>query len=179
MTDGTVVSFDVAPYVVEVRMTRPEKRNALTLESLAAAIDAAAARSEVRVILLTGAGRSFCAGVGDRGGAGARHDRRPAPRAVLRPRRRGGGRGVPAIRAPRPHPGSDEPQPVATARDRAGRDMLLTSRPMTGAEVHALGFVQRVAPADRLAEAALVVAGEIGANSPCAVPFIKDMRNSG
>lgn len=51
--------------VCEVRLNRPEKRNALTLEmyrALAEALAAAAADEAVRVVLLSGAGACFTAG---------------------------------------------------------------------------------------------------------------------
>jgi enoyl-CoA hydratase/carnithine racemase len=52
-------------HVVEVRITRPERRNALTmavLEELADAFDAVADDPDVRVAVLAGEGKSFCAG---------------------------------------------------------------------------------------------------------------------
>jgi 2-(1,2-epoxy-1,2-dihydrophenyl)acetyl-CoA isomerase len=51
--------------VLRLTMNRPEKLNAVTGElarDLCAAFDAAAADASVRVVVLTGAGRGFCAG---------------------------------------------------------------------------------------------------------------------
>jgi enoyl-CoA hydratase/carnithine racemase len=51
--------------VCELRLDRPEKRNAIThrmYQALAAELHAAAADEGVRVVLLSGAGASFCAG---------------------------------------------------------------------------------------------------------------------
>lgn len=51
--------------VLELRLNRPERLNALTLglvRDLLAAVQAGAADPAVRVILLTGEGRAFCAG---------------------------------------------------------------------------------------------------------------------
>ena len=51
--------------VCELRFDRPEKRNAIThrmYQALAAELHAAAADEAVRVVLLSGAGASFCAG---------------------------------------------------------------------------------------------------------------------
>ena len=51
--------------VCELRFDRPEKRNAIThrmYQGLAAALSAAQADEAVRVVLLSGAGASFCAG---------------------------------------------------------------------------------------------------------------------
>jgi enoyl-CoA hydratase/carnithine racemase len=51
--------------VTELRLNRPEKRNAITFamyESLCAALEAAQADAAVRVVLLSGEGAGFCAG---------------------------------------------------------------------------------------------------------------------
>src|SRR6266849_194146 len=48
-----------------ITLTRPERLNALTVEmaeALSAAFDAAAADESCRALLITGAGRAFCAG---------------------------------------------------------------------------------------------------------------------
>lgn len=55
----------LADSVFWLRLNRPDALNALTpslVESLARAIAAAGASSQVRVVVLTGAGRAFCAG---------------------------------------------------------------------------------------------------------------------
>ena len=59
------VTFHVAARVATITLDRPEARNALTkgvLVSLAAAFDRAAAATDVRVVVLGGAGGHFCAG---------------------------------------------------------------------------------------------------------------------
>src|SRR6478736_2862377 len=61
------------PGIAQLTLNRPEKLNALTTEmvqSLHAHLDDIAADSSVRVVILTGAGRGFCAGL-DLGGYGA------------------------------------------------------------------------------------------------------------
>ena len=53
------------PWGVRLTLNRPDKLNALSAElvdALSAAIDAAAADSDIRVIALAGAGRAFCSG---------------------------------------------------------------------------------------------------------------------
>lgn len=58
--------------VAQVTLNRPDKLNAMTselVESLHDTFDALAANADVRVIVLTGAGRGFCAGL-DLGGYG-------------------------------------------------------------------------------------------------------------
>jgi len=61
------------PVIAQLTLNRPEKLNALSTEmvqSLHAHLDDIAADSSVRVVILTGAGRGFCAGL-DLGGYGA------------------------------------------------------------------------------------------------------------
>lgn len=59
------VSIDVADGIMTVTLNRPERLNAYTAamgEALAGAFDAASADDSVRVVIVTGAGRAFCAG---------------------------------------------------------------------------------------------------------------------
>ncbi|QNN53507.1 enoyl-CoA hydratase-related protein [Nocardioides mesophilus] len=65
----------LADGVLHLRFDRPERRNALTAsmaDALAGELEAAAGRDEVRVVLISGAGGSFCSGA-DVSGARA-HD---------------------------------------------------------------------------------------------------------
>ena len=60
-----VLLVDAMSWGVRLTLNRPAKLNALSAElvdALAAALDAAAADPEVRVVALAGAGRAFCAG---------------------------------------------------------------------------------------------------------------------
>ncbi len=60
------VSIDVSAGIADVRLNRPEKRNAMDLEMFTAICDAAAsirARSDIRVVILSGEGESFCSGI--------------------------------------------------------------------------------------------------------------------
>ena len=64
--------YEVADSVATVTLNRPERLNAFTgtmAHELVAAFDAADADDDVRVVLLTGAGRGFCAGADLEGGA--------------------------------------------------------------------------------------------------------------
>jgi enoyl-CoA hydratase len=64
-TSFATVSYRVDGAVARIEMNRPEKRNALDhrlMDDLDAAFDAAARDPAVRVAVLSGAGRSFCAG---------------------------------------------------------------------------------------------------------------------
>lgn len=62
---GDLVTYAVADGVARIELNRPEASNAVDLDTAAAlggAVDAAAADDAVRVVLLTGAGKRFCAG---------------------------------------------------------------------------------------------------------------------
>jgi len=65
---------DVADGIMQITLNRPDKLNAYTATmgaELARAFDAADADDAVRVVLVTGAGRGFCAGADMSAGAGA------------------------------------------------------------------------------------------------------------
>jgi enoyl-CoA hydratase/carnithine racemase len=67
------VLCDVADSVMTITLNRPEKLNAFTpamRDGLIAAIDRADADDAVRVVIVTGAGRGFCAGADISEGAG-------------------------------------------------------------------------------------------------------------
>src|SRR6185437_4958004 len=71
--------FDVSGGIAIMTLNRPDKLNAFTgemLHGLVAALDECDARDDVRVAILTGAGRGFCSG-GDVGGMGGAADNRP------------------------------------------------------------------------------------------------------
>lgn len=64
MAESTVLIEDRGPVRI-VTLNRPERRNAIDLElrvELGDALEAATAAQDVRVIVLTGAGQSFCSG---------------------------------------------------------------------------------------------------------------------
>ena len=59
------VLYDVADHVATITLNRPEKLNAMNrplLEETLEAVEAAASDDGVRVVIVTGAGRGFCAG---------------------------------------------------------------------------------------------------------------------
>ena len=73
--DGLVVVRE--PPALRLRLNRPERRNALTDEMVAALIDtieAGGSDEAIRVIVLTGEGEHFCSGfdLGGRAGDGER-----------------------------------------------------------------------------------------------------------
>jgi enoyl-CoA hydratase/carnithine racemase len=80
---GTV-TVDIESHVAIVRLDRPDKLNALNREMYDALLTAGtrlAARRDVRCIVLTGAGRAFCAGI-DLQRLGAKGNAIPAPRLL-------------------------------------------------------------------------------------------------
>jgi enoyl-CoA hydratase/carnithine racemase len=63
---GPPVEWTVADGIATVRLNRPDKLNALTLDTLAALVEtgrALAGDRTLRAVVLTGEGRSFCAGL--------------------------------------------------------------------------------------------------------------------
>ena len=87
------VVLDVSDHVGTIRLNRPERQNTITrpmLAALSAALVRANQDPEVRVVVVTGSGRYFCAGLDLRGGSGigegapaASLDLRDAPPTVL------------------------------------------------------------------------------------------------
>src|ERR1700752_2716038 len=82
------IKYEVEDHILTITLNRPDKMNAFThvmMDELIAAFDAADADDNVRAIIVTGAGRAFCAGADlSEGGAtfdrAARADRKTAPR---------------------------------------------------------------------------------------------------
>jgi enoyl-CoA hydratase/carnithine racemase len=59
------ILFEVADHVATITLNRPERRNAFTLAMIdewAACLEKSAARADVHVVLITGAGKAFCSG---------------------------------------------------------------------------------------------------------------------
>ena len=80
MTDR--VSTTVADGIADVRLTRADKMNAIDpamFEAIGAAIDSLSARADVRCVVLSGEGKSFCAGLDmasmQAGGSGTSRER--------------------------------------------------------------------------------------------------------
>src|SRR5436309_11450100 len=86
------ILYDVADSVATITLNRPDHLNAVTarsIDELIAAFDAADADDGVRAVIVTGAGRAFCAGA-DLGAGGRTFDR--ADRSTADEHRDGGGR---------------------------------------------------------------------------------------
>jgi enoyl-CoA hydratase/carnithine racemase len=86
MTEYSEILLDVADGVGTITLNRPDRLNAFTTtmaRELVAAFDVTDADDEVRVVLLTGAGRGFCAGA-DLGRGGSTFDATDETRAAER-----------------------------------------------------------------------------------------------
>ena len=93
--DYQEILYAVSERVLTITLNRPDKLNAFTgrmmLEMLDA-IDRADADDDVRAIIVTGAGRAFCAGADLSSGSGTFDSRERAADVGIENRRDGGGR---------------------------------------------------------------------------------------
>ena len=93
--DYQEILYSVSERVLTITLNRPDKLNAFTgrmmLEMLDA-IDRADADDDVRAIIVTGAGRAFCAGADLSSGSGTFDSRERAADVGIENRRDGGGR---------------------------------------------------------------------------------------
>lgn len=90
--DFEQITTEVSEGILTITLNRPDRLNAWTAQmgrELMAAFDAADADDEVRAIILTGAGRGFCAGA-DLASGGDTFDYRAHERAGSTPRDNGG-----------------------------------------------------------------------------------------
>jgi len=86
MTEYSEILLDVADGVATITLNRPDRLNAFTTtmaRELVAAFDATDTDDEVRVVIVTGAGRGFCAGA-DLGRGGSTFDATDEARASER-----------------------------------------------------------------------------------------------
>ena len=91
MPDATDIAVDLADRVLTITLDRPDRLNAFTVpmqRELCDAFDRADADPEVRVVVVTGRGRGFCAGA-DLGCGGDTFDVEAGSPATGRRRRAG------------------------------------------------------------------------------------------
>jgi enoyl-CoA hydratase/carnithine racemase len=90
--DFTEIRYELADHVLTITLNRPDRLNAFTptmARELIEALDRADADDDVRAIVVTGAGRGFCAGA-DLGGGGGTFDSRDRQDGDAVPRDGGG-----------------------------------------------------------------------------------------
>jgi enoyl-CoA hydratase/carnithine racemase len=93
MSDYEQIRYQLGDGLLTITLDRPDRLNAFTatmMTELVDALDRADADDDVRVVLVTGAGRAFCAGA-DIGGGGSTFDKHGGD-PVRAPLRDGGGR---------------------------------------------------------------------------------------
>jgi len=198
--------YDLRDGVVFLRMNRTEKHNAFNRDlSLAVceAIDAAEADDDVRVIVLTGAGKAFCAGADMTEAlasmdAGGRSD--VMAQAVVRVARAakpvigavngyafGGGAAlacacdirIASERASFRFPGASYGLVVGGSQlprivgAAKAKELIFTARVVEAEEAERIGLVNRVVPHDELDGAAWELARRIADQSPDAVRWSK------
>ncbi len=87
------IRYDVDEHVLTITLHRPDKLNAFTgrmMQELIDAFDRADAADDVRAVIVTGAGRAFCAGA-DLSAGGSTFDSSRSPRAETIDEHRDGG----------------------------------------------------------------------------------------
>jgi enoyl-CoA hydratase/carnithine racemase len=181
MVEFTTLQVDLATPIARVTLARPDRLNALsphTLEELARAADEIAANDGVKVVIIGGEGRAFCAGYDldavDGTARGERVDlgRRMAEAvsgipaltiAAIHGHCVGGGVvlaaacdiriaadgtrfAIPEVDLGIPLAWGGIPRLVRELGPALTKELVLSCRPFTAAEAHALRFVNRVVP---------------------------------
>lgn len=203
MNGPPVVVGPVVEHVVAVRLDRPPN-NFFSVEMISAVADALEAvdrDDDARVVLLTAAGKHFCAGAdfsgsrsdspGDLYSAAGRlfRTRKPVV-AVVQGAAIGGGLGLALaadfrVGAPEARLSANFARlgfhhgfglSVTLPRLVGGQhaaELLYTGRRVAGTEAAALGLLDRVVPLDELDDAARAFAAEIAFSAPLAVESIR------
>lgn len=198
MAEFTTLRIDTSAPVARLTLARPERLNALSpraLEELVEAAGALSAAEGVKVVVVAGEGRAFCAGFDiDAAGAGRGRDdidagrrmaeaidgMRPLTIAAIHGHCVGGGLvlaaacdlriaaegtrfAIPEVDLGIPLAWGGVPRLVRELGPAVTKELVLTCRPFTAAEAHALRFVNRVVPDAGLAAEADALAASLAA----------------
>jgi methylglutaconyl-CoA hydratase len=211
-----LVLYEVRSPAAVLTLNRPDRRNALSRALIGALSDAfaRAAADDVRCVLVTGAGSSFCAGMDlaelqesstpqkeespvweDSLRLATLYDRiytSPKPTiAAVNGAAVAGGAGLVsvcdlAVAAPEARFGYPEvrrglvaamvmPHLLRHVGERTARYLLLTGELIGAEEAQRVGFVNAVAPADRLMETAMQWAQALAEGGPAALAHTKEL----
>ena len=213
-----LLTCDLAAPVARLTLSRPGKLNALSpalLEELIEAARALDARREVKVVIVSGEGRAFCAGF-DLTSFAAQDADTPSPRETADLGRRmaeavtqmraltiarihghcvGGGLvlaaacdlrvaaddavfSIPEVELGIPLAWGGIPRLVRELGPAMTKELVLTCRPFTPEEAHALGFVNRVVPAAELDPAIDALAAQLSTRSALTLTATKAHVNA-
>jgi len=209
MTGGTIIVEDVG-LVRRLTLNRPRKLNALDsdlVESLSGALADAARSSEVRVVVIAGAGRSFCAGYD--------LSERPGPGNVSESLRDSLDRLLEVFDHPKPVIAQVQGHCLAGGCDlmmmcdltvaaddavfgqpeirfgstvvaqvmpwligaRRAKELILTGEEVGAVEAERIGLVNRVVPRDQLEEETMRLASNLAVVDPVAMSLAKKAIN--
>jgi enoyl-CoA hydratase/carnithine racemase len=181
MTEFTALTLDLGAPIARITLARPERLNALSPDALAeliAAADIVAATSAVKVVILRGAGRAFCAGFDlDAVGSGPIADQVDLGRRMadavsgipaitiaaihghcvggalvlaaacdIRIAAEGTRFAIPEVDFGIPLAWGGIPRLVRELGPALTKELVLSCRPFTAAEAHAVRFLNRVVP---------------------------------
>ncbi len=213
----TLLTLEADGPLARLTLARPERLNALSPELLAELIEAARALDalpQVKVAIVAGEGRAFCAGFDL--GAFATQDARGGTRETADLGRRmaeavtatraltiaqihghcvGGGLvlaaacdlrvaaqdaifSIPEVELGIPLAWGGIPRLVREIGPAMTKELVLTCRPFAAEEARALGFVNRVVPADELAQAAGELAAQLATRSALTLTATKTHVNA-
>jgi enoyl-CoA hydratase/carnithine racemase len=193
------IAVDARGPVARITLNRPERKNPLGPRTIAELVDALGelkADANVRVVVITGAGDTFCAGADLKAVTGARtatlpelfaamHELGKPIVAMVNGNALAGGLGLMVacdlvVCADTAKLGTTEiavglwPMMITAEITRSiGRkatlEMMLTGRKLTAAEALAHGLVTRVVPADQLEAETAALCSELASRSPATV----------
>lgn len=85
-TEAPAVLYEVADEVATITLNRPDQRNTMsvdTMQALYEALERSAVDNDARVVVITGAGNTFCSGADLKGATSAGDSRWNGPKAIV------------------------------------------------------------------------------------------------